>query len=125
MRQIGGLYMAAAVKPDLLQHTPRWSGTRRIGARVAPETEAVPRLRLHSERDVLERAEFGVNTGDLERACEATARSLRRGQRRHVLAGESDHPAIGEDRTGELPNEGSLAGAVGAYHRMGFALAHI
>ena len=41
-----------------------------LAARVAPEVERVAGMRLHGERDVVERGEVEEQRGDLERARE-------------------------------------------------------
>ena len=94
--------------------TARAGSSRALARAPAPEAEAVARVRLHRERDVVERGEFRIDAGDLERARQALARALRRGQRGDVLAGEADRAGVGPQVAGELADEGGLAGAVRA-----------
>ena len=72
-----------------------------------------------------QRAELGVDAGDLERAREALARAPRRGQRGDVLAGEADRAGVGAQVAGELADEGGLAGAVRADDGVRLAFAHV
>ncbi len=63
-----------------------------------------------------------IDAGDLERAGQAPARAPGRRQRSDVLAGEADLARVGKQVAGELADEGGLAGAVRADHRVGLAL---
>ena len=57
---------------------PRVAGGR------APEAEAVPAMRLHRQRDIVERGELAKQRGDLERAGDAERRAAGRAEARDV-----------------------------------------
>ena len=96
-----------------------------LGARGAPEAEAVAGVGLHGQRDVVERAEVAKDAGDLERAGQAALRARGRDRRGDVRAGEADRARVGAQVAGELADERRLAGAVGADDRQRLALGHV
>ena len=71
-------------------------------------------MRLHRQRDVVERGEIEEQRGDLERAGEPAQAALPRRQRRDVLAGEPDAAGLRGKLAGQLPDQRGLAGAVRA-----------
>ena len=83
VRQASAASTSAALgEPDLGEHVARRLDAARASvARRAPEAEAVAGMRLHRERHVVERGEVAEDAGDLERARQAPARALVRGQR--------------------------------------------
>src|SRR3989442_5844891 len=105
VRQISSENIHSKGKAYFLQHAARRTGEGGIGAGRAPETEAVPGMRLHGERHVLQRGELGIDAGDLERARQALARALRRRKGGDVLAGEADAAGVGAQISGELADQ--------------------
>ena len=107
---------ARVAEPDLRRaaRAPARAAPRSARRR-PPEAEAVAGVRLHRQRDVVERGELAEDAGDLERARQA-ARASARGAGSAVTsrAGEADRAGIGPQLAGELGDQRRLAGAVGA-----------
>ena len=59
-------------RPSPTRASAARAGSRKLGsrARIAPEAERVAGVRLHRERDIVERGEVEKQRGDLERARE-------------------------------------------------------
>ena len=112
---------ARALRPTSAEDRVRRIAQARVLAGRPPEPEARPGVRLHRERDVVERGEVAVDAGDLERPREAAVRARRRAERGDVFAGEPDVPAVRPQIAGELADERRLAGAVGADDRVRLA----
>ena len=81
MREMRRLHIGARLETHLVEHGEGGPGQRRIVPRRGPEAEAVPVMRLHRERDIVERGEFLEDAGDLERSGEALERRVVRRHR--------------------------------------------
>ena len=108
-------------EPDLGQHAAARSRSRGVARSRAPEAEAVAGVRLHRERDVVERGELAEDAGDLERARDAERAPAAPARAANVVAGEADRAGIRAQFAGELPDQRRLAGAVRADQRVDLA----
>ena len=88
---------------------------------VAPEAERMTGMRLHRERDIVERSEIEEQRGDLERARQPELAAPVNRQRRDVAAVEADTAGFGRDLAGQLADQRGLAGAVRADDGVQFA----
>ena len=93
----------------------------RVAPRVSPEAERVAGMRLHRERDIVERGEIGKQRGDLERARQPEPAPAIGGKRGDVAAVEADAAAFGCNLAGQQPDQRGLAGAVRADDGVEFA----
>ena len=107
-------HVGARGETDAFERGARRLAQFRLAARVAPEAEGVAAVRLHGERDIVERGEIGKQRGDLERAREPEHAAAVDRQRRDVAAVEPDAPGVGRDLAGQLADQRGLAGAVRA-----------
>ena len=124
------LMLDTSTSPRVAEPDARERGARRLAqfglaARIAPEVERVAGVRLHGERDIVERGEIGKQRGDLERAREPELAAPVDRQRGDVVAGEADAAGIGRDLAGELADQRGLAGAVRPDDRMQLAGRHV
>src|SRR5262249_24297098 len=78
----------------------------------APEMKGMPGMRLHRERDVVERGEIGKQRGDLERAREPQLAAAPARQASDVAAREADAAVVGGELAGKLADQRGLAGSV-------------
>src|SRR6185369_9751821 len=123
--EVRGENVASFTQTQLAQDFPGGLEKPWIAARIAPEAEAVPAMRLDGERQVMQRAEVRIDACDLERAREPEARAPRRGEGGDVRAGEAHRARVGPQGAGELADEGGLAGAVRPDHRVRLALGDV
>ena len=84
VRQGGGRRVGSAGKPDFFQRGMRRLAQPPVAGSRAPEAEAVPLMRLHRQRDIVERRELAKQRGDLKRARNAERRSSRRAGKREM-----------------------------------------
>ena len=82
-------------------------------------------MRLHGERDVVQRGEIEEQRGDLERARQPELATAPARQRRDIAAVEANAPGVGHDLAGELADQRGLAGAVRADDGVQFAARHL
>ena len=68
--EIGDQHVGAPAETDARQRRARGLAQLGLLARLAPEVERMPGVRLHGERHVVERGEVEKQRGDLERARE-------------------------------------------------------
>ena len=115
--QLATEHVGARAEADALERRARRRAQLCLAARVAPEAERVAGMRLHGERDVLERGEIRKQRRDLERARQAELAAALHRQRGDVVAAELDAPGVGRDLAGELADQRGLAGAVRADDR--------
>ncbi len=78
-------------------------------------------MRLHRQHDVLQGGEFAENLADLVGAAQAQEGAGGHAQARDVAAVEMDAAFVGMQFTGELRDQGGLAGAVGTDDGVDFA----
>src|SRR6478736_6310786 len=78
----------------------------------APEPERMAGMRLHRQRDIIERGEMRKQRRDLERARKSHQAAAVHRQRGDVAAAEMDAAGIRRDLAGELADQRGLAGAV-------------
>ena len=78
-------------------------------------------MRLHRQRDIVERGEIAKDAGDLERAGDAESGAADGTKPRDIAAGEMDRPGVGMQFADELRDQRCLAGAVGPDHGMDLA----
>ncbi len=90
MAELVDLHGAAGLKSDLGERFQRRLAQGVIAPRVLPELERVAGVRLHGERDIVERAEAAEQRGDLERAGDAKQAAAVDGQRGDVASVERD-----------------------------------
>ena len=81
-------------KPDAIERRARRIAQLLLLARLLPEMERMSGMRLHGERDIVERGEIGKQRRDLERAREPHHRALIGRQRGDVVAGKDDGAGI-------------------------------
>src|SRR5207245_7444270 len=105
-------------EPDVGQDRARRLGELPLPPRRRPEPEAVARVSLDGERDVVERRELAKDARDLVRASETTPGARERRQRGHALAREADRAGVRPELTGELTDQRGLACAVRADDRV-------
>src|SRR5881396_810123 len=103
--EIGTELVGAVREADQRQHRARGLAQCWVGACVAPELERMPGMRLHGERNVVERGEIEKQRGDLEGAGKAERAAAMDRQRRDIAAGEVDASGIGYDLARELPDQ--------------------
>src|SRR5258708_2644636 len=92
---------------------------RRASSRTISADSAGPLL--HRQRDIVEGGELAKDRRDLERAGDAERGAARRTEPRDVAPGKPDGAGIGTQLAGERGNQGCLARAVRADHRMDLA----
>src|ERR1051325_9410107 len=102
--------MGPVFKPDLGQGRKCRLAQKRVAPCRLQEAEAVSGLRLHRQRDILERGELAKDRGDLERAADAEGGAARRAEPRYVSAGEADRTGIGAKLAGGFGDQRGLAG---------------
>ena len=117
--------VGAAGEADARERRARRLAQLGLAARVAPEAEGVAGMRLHRERDVVERGEIEEQRGDLERAREPELAAAVGRQRGDVVAVETDAAGVGRDLAGELADQRGLAGAVRADDGVQLARRHV
>jgi hypothetical protein len=78
-------------------------------------------MRLDRERDIVERAEFRKQRGDLKRTRQPDLAAPVHRQRRDIAGIEADVAAVRRDLAGQLPDQRGLAGAVRADERVQLA----
>ena len=64
----GGRQVGARAEADARERGARRLAQFRLAARIAPEMERMPGMRLHGERHIVEHAEIEKQRRDLERA---------------------------------------------------------
>ncbi len=101
VRQCGGRHVGSAGEPDFFQRGMRRLAQPPVAGSRAPEAEAVPLMRLHRQRDIVERREFAKQRRDLKRARDAERRSSVRGEARDVASGEMNRAGIRAQSAGQ------------------------
>ena len=84
----------ARAEPDALERGLRRRAQAVVEPRVVPEAERVTGMRLHCERDIVERGEIAEQRGDLERARQPELAAAVDRQRGDVAAVEPDGTAL-------------------------------
>ena len=73
MAQLVDAHVGALGEPDAGKRRQRRFAQFVFAARIAPETERMAAMRLHGERDILERGQVGEQRGDLKRTRQPEA----------------------------------------------------
>ena len=85
---------ARVAEPDARERRARRFAQFRLAARIAPEAEGVAAMRLHRERDIVERREIEKERRDLERAREPQLAAAPGWERGDVAAVEADASCV-------------------------------
>ena len=111
----------ARLQPDGGERSQRRLAQRSVAPRVPPEVKRVAGMRLHGERDIVERGEIGKQRGDLERAREPEPAPSIGGRAGDVAAVEADAAAMRVQSRRQQRDQRGLAGAVRPDHGVKFA----
>ena len=115
-------HAGAVGEPDAVERRQRGLAQFRLSARVAPEPERMAAMRLHGERDIVERGEVGKQRGDLKRAREAEPAAAVDRQPGDVARRRSGCvPRCGAISPAEQADQRGLAGAVRPDYGVHFA----
>ncbi|KAF5287454.1 hypothetical protein FQR65_LT21019 [Abscondita terminalis] len=119
MREVAGRRVRMALQPQAREHAGHGLGT---GARTLGRVPAIERPggrhALRGQAQVLAHGQGQEQAGDLKGPCHAAAHAPVVGFARHVVAVEHDAPAADALGAREHVEQGGLARAVGADHRM-------
>ena len=114
-------HSGARAEPDAFERGLRRSAQAVVAPRVIPETERVTGMRLHRERDIVERGEIAEQRSDLERARQPEVAVAIGRQCGDIAAIEADSAAVRGDLAGQQADQRGLAGAVRADDGVEFA----
>ena len=103
---------ARAARPTRRERRTRGLAQFALAPGAAPKAERVAGVRLHGQRDIVERGEIAEQRGDLERARQPQQAAAMDRPRGDVGAVEEDAAGVRRDFAGELADQRGLAGAV-------------
>ena len=110
----------AIAQADTLERRERRAAQGVFAPRVAPEPERMAAMRLHGERDIVERREIAKQRGDLERTRQPQLAAAINRQPADLGAVEADAALFRDDLAAQQADQGGLAGAVRPDDRVHF-----
>src|SRR4029077_5254765 len=102
----------ALAEADAFECRARGGAQFLFAARISPEAERMPGVRLDRERDIVERGEIGKQRRDLKRARQPKRAAAIDRKRRDISAVEMDAARVGRKLAGKLADQRGLARAV-------------